>query len=236
MTFALILVVTAALCVAMADFIRKVPLLFYALAVATVVVFAAGACNMIDGTWWKPLVLLVRRCMVALALFVVVMFIGVLPKDSKLGLRMRSVRAEISITACILCLGHACIYLAPYATRALTGSLQANMMMSFVVALALFAMLLILGVTSLGFVKKHMHARMWKRVQVMAYPFFLLTYVHLMLMLAPSAMIGSTASIVGILVYSVVFAAYLALRIRRFAVDRKSEVSAAAARSSAIAA
>jgi len=73
-------------------------------------------------------------------------------------------------------------------------------------------MLLILGVTSLGFVKKHMHARMWKRVQVMAYPFFLLTYVHLMLMLAPSAMIGSTASIVGILVYSVVFAAYLALR------------------------
>lgn len=221
MTFALILVITAALSVVLADAIRKVPWLFYALAVVAVAVLFAGIYDVIGGGWWKPLVLLVRRCMVALALFTVVMFIGVLPKDSKLGLRMRSVRAELSIIACILCMGHMCMYIAPYATRALTGTLQGNLLVSFMVALVLFVLLIILGVTSFGFVKKRMHARTWKRVQLLAYPFFLLTYAHLMFMLAPSALSGGTSAVIGIVVYSVVFIAYLVLRLWRYAADRK---------------
>ena len=228
MAFFIVLAVTAALSVALADAIRKVPWLFYALAVVAVAVLFAGVYDVIDGGWWKPLILLVRRCMVALALFTVVMFIGVLPKDSKLGLRMRSVRAELSIIAWILCMGHMCMYLAPYGARALSGSLQANIMTSFAVALVLFVLLLILGVTSFGFVKKHMHARTWKRVQQLAYPFFLLTYVHLMFMLAPSALAGGTSSMVGIAVYSVVFVAYLVGRLWRYAADRKAEAASAA--------
>lgn len=225
MTFALILVITAALSYVLADVIRKVPWLFYGLAVVAVIVLAAGVYNVIEGGWWKPLILLVRRCMVALALFTVVMFIGVLPKDSKLGLRMRSVRAELSIIAWILCMGHMCMYLAPYGARALSGSLEGHVMASFAVALVLFALLLVLGVTSFNFVKKRMHARTWKRVQLLAYPFFLLTYVHLMFMLAPSALAGGASSMVGIAVYSVVFAAYLTLRLWRHAADRKAEAA-----------
>ncbi len=90
------------------------------------------------------------------------------------------------------------------------------------------ALLLVLGVTSFNFVKKRMHARTWKRVQLLAYPFSLLTYVHLMFMLAPSALAGGASSMVGIAVYSAVFVAYLALRLWRHAVDRKAEAVSAA--------
>ena len=53
------------------------------------------------------------------------------------------------------------------------------------VALVLFALLLVLGVTSFNFVKKRMRKESWKRVQMLAYPFFLLVYAHLLLMLLP---------------------------------------------------
>ena len=222
MAFALILAITAVLCVALADVIRKVPMVFYALAIIAVAVLMAGASGLFEGNWRKILILPVRRCMVAMALFTVVMYIGVLPKDSKLGIRMRTVRAELSIIAWILCLGHMCMYLGIYGSRALAGSLRGNVLASFLVALVLFLLLLVLGVTSFKWVKKHMHARTWKRVQLLAYPFFLLVYVHLMFMLAPSALAGNGPAVTSIAVYTIVFAAYLVLRLRRCVVDRKN--------------
>ena len=225
MTIALILVITAVLCVALAGMIREAPWLFYLLAVSTVLILIAGVYGSIGGNWWKPLILLVRRCTLALALFTVVMYIGVLPKGSKLGMRMRSVRAELSIIAWILCMGHMCLYLAHYFVRAFVIAARPNLLIAFVVAIALFVLLLILGVTSFTFVKRRISARTWKRIQILAYPFFLLVYVHLMLMLAPSALSGGvsgTSASVDIVVYTVVFAAYLVLRLWRYAVDRKA--------------
>ena len=221
MTFALILVITAVASYALADVVRKVPWLFYLLAVAAVAVLFAGVYGLVEGAWWKPLILLVRRCMVALALFTVVMFIGVLPRDSRLGMRMRGARAELSIIACILCMGHMCMYLVPYAQRALSGTMQTNIMLSFAVAMVLFVLLLVLGVTSFHFVKRRMKTATWKRIQRLAYPFFLLTYAHLVFMLAPSALGGGSAAVVGVAVYTVVFVAYAVLRLVRYAKDRR---------------
>ena len=223
MTFVLVFAITAILSVALADVIHKVPALFYALAIATVAVLYAGVYGLIDGGWWKPLIFLVRRCMIALSLFSVVMFIGVLPRDSKFGLRMRSVRGELSIIAFILCLGHMCMYLASYAERAMQGALKYNVMTSFVLAIVLFVLLVVLGITSFKVVKKQMHARTWKQVQFLAYPFFALVYVHLIVMLAPSALSRGGQAAVSVVVYTVVFGAYLALRLWRYSADRKLE-------------
>lgn len=234
MTFALVLAITALACVALADAIRKAPAVFYLLAVAAVAVLAAGVYGLIGGEWWKPLILLVRRCMLPFALFCVVMFIGTLPRDSKLGLRMRSVRAELSIIAWILCMGHMCMYLEHYFVGGSSGVLRANVTVSFIVAMVLFVLLLILGVTSFAFVKKRMGARAWKRVQLLAYPFFLLSYIHLMLMLAPAAVGGGTAA-QSVTVYTLVFVAYVALRLWRFATDRDAKEEVGAAASEAIA-
>ena len=225
------LTITVTAAFALRNPLKRWPGVFYALSVAAVVALFAGAGGII-GSWWKPLLLLLQRCMVPLALFTVVMFIGAFPKTAKAALWLRPVRAELSIVACILCLGHMCMYLAPYAMRALAGALSVNALVSFCVALALFALLLLLGVTSFSTVKKHMSAHAWKNVQRLAYVFFLLVYVHVMFMLVPAALQGGNQARLSLAIYTVVFVAYAALRLARAWCDRK-DVGAQSVRLSA---
>lgn len=221
MTFTLIFVITASAAVALADVVRKWPWLFYGLSILAVLVLFAGTQGVISDGWWKPLILLVRRCMVALSLFTVVMFTGVFSKESKLGSRLRSVRSELSIIACILCLGHVCMYLVPYLSRAASGSLGLQAGTSFYIAMVLLILLMLLGITSFDAVKKRMKGASWKHIQRLAYPFFLLTYAHLMFMLAPAAFRGGEQAIIGVILYSIIFTAYVVLRMYRFAKDKR---------------
>lgn len=109
------------------------------------------------------------------------------------------------------------VYLASYAPR-LGGALGGNVLGALVVALAL----LVLGVTSFGFVERRMRTESWKRLQRWAYVFFGLVYVHLMLMLAPAASRGGEAAVASVAVCTVVFGAYAVLRVRRAFVDRRA--------------
>ena len=52
-------------------------------------------------------------------------------------------------------------------------------------------------------------------MQRLAYPFYLLTYVHLVLLLAPSAFAGRETATVSLVVYSVAVGSYAVLRMRR---------------------
>lgn len=45
-------------------------------------------------------------------------------------------------------------------------------------------------------------------------PFYVLTYVHLALLLMPSAMAGNNVAVLSIAVYSIVMGAYVVLRLR----------------------
>ena len=224
MSFLLVFAVTAVLSVVLADVIRKIPALFYFFAIVAVAILYAGVYGLIDGSWWGSLIFLVRRCMVALSLFLVVMFIGVLPMDSKMGLRMRSVRSELSIIASILCFGHMCMYLGTYAQRALHGMLKYNVMTSFVLAIVLFVLLVVLGITSFRYVKRRMTAQTWKRIQLLAYPFFALIYVHIIIMLAPAVLSKGGLSAVNVAVYTFFFSVYMVLRLWRYSVDRRNAV------------
>ncbi|WP_139652313.1 hypothetical protein [Raoultibacter phocaeensis] len=225
MSFALVFIVACGVVIALAGFIKRLPLLFYAFAVLAVVLLFAGTEGYIDGGWWKPLILLVKRCMLALSLFTIVMFTGALSRESWLGIRLRSIRSELSIVACILCAGHVCQYLVAYVSRAVAGSLDLETGASIFIALVLFVLLIVLGVTSGNAMKKRMRGVSWKRIQWFAYPFFLLTYVHLMLMIAPAAFLGSEQAMVNALVYSVVFAAYVIMRLYRYAKDKGAKAS-----------
>lgn len=73
--------------------------------------------------------------------------------------------------------------------------------------------------------KRRMRGASWKRIQWFACPFFLLTYVHLMLMIAPAALLGSERAIVNVTLYSVVFAAYVIMRLYRYAKDKGVRLS-----------
>ncbi len=227
MEFLIVFAVTVAAALALREPLRRWPVTFYALACAVVVVFLAGANGLLAGSWWKLAIVLVQRCMVALSLFAVVMFVGVVPKGSKLDQWLRPVRAELSIVACILCLGHMSVYVGPYASRAIAGSLGATTMASFVVALVLFALVIVLGVTSFNFVKHRMGGRAWKNVQRLAYPFFGLAWVHLMFMLAPAAMKGGEQAVLSVVIYTALFAAYAILRVFRWRRDKAADATPA---------
>lgn len=221
MDFLLVFVCAVAAAFALRNPIKKAPVAFYILAVAVSVLFIAAEFFPMPRAVWSALFLLVQKCMLALALFAVVMFVGVLSRDSRAGRWLRPIRAELSIIAWILSLGHMAVYLASYLPR-LGGVNKGAVMISFVVALVLFALLLVLGVTSFNVVKKRMKKDTWKRVQMLAYPFFGLAYLHLMLMLLPPALHGGAAAQVSVAVYSVLFAAYALLRVRRAMIDRKA--------------
>ena len=95
---------------------------------------------------------------------------------------------------------------------------------SFGFAAVLFVLLLILGITSFQAIKTRMKVDSWKRVQKLAYLFFFLVYVHVMLMLLPSALNGGIASTISVGVYSTVFLAYFILRVLRAARDRQAHI------------
>lgn len=228
MEFLFVFAVTVVAALALREPLKRWPAAFYSLAATVVLVFLAGANGLLPGMWWKPLISLVQRCMLALSLFAIVMLIGVLPKGSKLDSWLRPVRAELSIVACIFCMGHMCMYLSPYASRALAGSLAGSMLASFSVALVLFVLLIVLGVTSFNFVKQRMGGATWKKVQLLAYPFFGLAWLHLMFMLAPAASRGGEQAVLSVAIYSILFIAYAVLRLFRRWKDGKAEPPAGA--------
>ncbi|MEG0303731.1 ferric reductase-like transmembrane domain-containing protein [Gordonibacter sp.] len=230
MTFAIVLVFTVAACFALRNPLRAWPWAFYVLAFAFDVVFFAGVSGWLPRAAWSAMLVLMQKCMLPLALFAVVMYLGVLPSDVRPSLWLKPVRAELSVIAWILSLGHVVVYAATYLPRIVVGGpVDANVGASFVVAVVLLALLMVLGATSFNVVKKRMNAAFWKKVQRLAYPFFLLVYVHVLLMLLPSALRGGIASGVSVAVYSVMFLAYFILRIVRARGERRARRSEEAA-------
>lgn len=225
MDFLIVLIVAIAGSLLLRGPLHKAPAVFYVLAVAADIAYIAGIEGLLPRVVMSPLTLLMGKCMLSLALFVVVMYIGVFAKGSKVHQWLKPVRAELSIIACILACGHMAVYLSSYAPR-LGSVMGGNVMAALGVALALLVLLLVLGVTSFSFVKRHMRKENWKRLQRWAYVFFGLVYVHLMLMLAPAASHGGLAAIESVAIYTVVFGAYAVLRVRRALVDRRAEAPA----------
>lgn len=223
MSFALTLIVAFAACVALREPLRRWPAAFYALALAAVAAQLASASLGLPRPVDLALLVMVKRCYAAMALFTVVMLIGVLPRDGRLARWLRPVRAEISIVACILCVGHVLGYAASYVPRALAGALASTTVAAgLVAALALTALLAVLGVTSAQRVKRAMGQARWRRVQRLAYPFFVLACAHALLMLAPSALGGGMAALEGAAAYATVLVAYVVLRAARALADRRA--------------
>ena len=229
MSFVLTLVVAFAACLALREPLRRWPVAFYALAVVAVAVQLASASLGLPKAVDLALLVLIKRCYVAMALFVIVMFIGVLPRDGRLSRWLRPVRAEVSIVACVLCVGHIVGYAASYVPRAISGALASPAVATgLIVALVLTVLLIALGVTSFQRVKRAMSLAQWKRVQRLAYPFFVLACAHALLMLMPSALGGGTAALEGAIAYATVLVVYVALRGARALSDRRVKDAAKA--------
>lgn len=220
MIFAVVLALTVLGCFLFRRAITAHPRLLYGFALAVDAAYLAA--DYLDAPYWlwSPLFVLVQKCLLSLALFTVVMYIGCFARTSRVALWLRPVRAELSIAACLLAAGHMAAYMGTYLSRLLMGSARGSVMVAFAIALGLLVLLLVLGVTSLQGVKRRMSADRWKAVQRWAYPFFGLIYVHLSLMLAPSALGGGASAQESLAVYTAVFGVYAVARIYRAVVER----------------
>ncbi|MDO5042107.1 MAG: ferric reductase-like transmembrane domain-containing protein [Slackia sp.] len=225
MIFAWILIATIGVVFVLRTPLKKCPGAFYALAIVTVVLFFAGDALGFPRAVSNAFFILVHKCTLTLALFVVVMFIGVFSKTSRIRRWLQPVRAELSIVACILSVGHMAVYLVAYASRILSGIMGGSVAVALAVAAVLTALLLVLGITSLRAVKRRMTKSGWKHVQMLAYPFFALVYAHLMLMLLPPALAGGQAAQCSVGVYTAVFVSYAVARMVRAVIDRRNALT-----------
>lgn len=203
--------------------VKRAPWAFYALAAALVFLFLARGAIQLPAIIDRPFFLMMQKAYLAFAFFVVVMFIGVFPEKSPVRTWLQPIRSELSIMGCLLVIGHIVSYLVSIGARMLANrdAYSISVQLSFLLSLLLAVLLIVLGATSFMIVRRHMRAQAWKRVQLLAYPFFLLTWVHILLYLLPPALAGSQTPLVGIIVYSAVFVAYILLRLAARGRSRK---------------
>jgi DMSO/TMAO reductase YedYZ heme-binding membrane subunit len=194
--------------------IKRAPAVFYALSFALVALLLARGLVVMPKPADNVLLALMGRCMLAQAFFFVVMLIGAFREKSRIRAYLAPIRAELSITACILALAHVVEYLSTLGLRIIANlsGWSANILAAFALSLLLTAMMALLGLTSFKALRKRIGSRTWKRIQWLAYPFFLLTWAHILLYLLPSALQGGQAAQQSVAVYSAAFLIYVIAR------------------------
>lgn len=209
-----------------AKFIKKYANLLYILAA----ILSAGLVGVTWGGMVQDLPGFVRswiwpilsNCALATAIFAIVMMMAVLPRGGKAVKTLMPIRAELSILACILTLGHNIAYGKTYFVMLINRPerLEGNLLWAAVCSVVLIAIMLPLMITSFPAVRKKMKAKAWKKLQRMAYAFYALVYIHVMLLATMFLDAGKTEYLWNVLVYSTVFLTYGILRIRK-AMSRK---------------
>lgn len=151
------------------------------------------------------------------AMFIAVMYAGALPKGSKLIAPLMKIRGELSITAAILVLCHNFTYGITYFKMLFIKpeALSATQFTAAIISLVLIIIMIVLTVTSFQAVRKKMKAKKWKQLQRTAYVFYGLMYVHIMLINIPYARLGLGTYIANVVIYSIVFLGYAAMRIAK---------------------
>ena len=151
------------------------------------------------------------------AMFVAVMYAGALPKGNKLIAPLMKIRGELSITAAILVLCHNFTYGITYFKMLFIKpeALSATQLTAAIISLVLIIIMIVLTVTSFQAVRKKMQAKKWKQLQRTAYVFYGLMYVHIMLINIPYARLGLGMYIANVVIYSIVFLGYAAMRIAK---------------------
>lgn len=210
--------------------IQKHAAAFYALAVlivaAEVLYYFLGVNESAPEWFTQYIVNLFKRGALSTAMFVVVMYTGALDARRPAVQKLMSVRGPLSIMACLLTLGHNIIYGRKHFVNLFTapGEMKPQTIAAAILSLVMIALMLPLLATSFRCVRSRMKAADWKRLQRLAYVFFGLTYVHIMVLFVPKF----EKKWLDILLYTVLFGVYLVLRVTKAARGRKNAPAACA--------
>ena len=160
------------------------------------------------------------------ATFMVVMYLGVITKHNKLSRKLMSVRGEISIIGSLLTLSHNVVFGVKYFPMLFTNpkAMPTRELIASSITLCLLAMLIPLFITSFKVVRRKMSGKTWKKIQRMAYLFFIGIYVHIMVLYSADV----KSHITGIVVYTLIYGSYVVLRLRKAALKSRKLKAATA--------
>ena len=186
------------------DKLKQYPNIFYiGAAVVTIVIFSLRTVAMPQFVR-QNIVGIFAKGTIGTAFFIIVMITGALPRGSKLIGPLMRIRGELSIMAAILVLSHNLTYGMTYFKMLFSApaALPAAQRCAAVISLMLIVLMIGLTVISFPAVRKKMNPKKWKQIQRSAYVFYGLLYV---------------------LVYSIVFAGYAAMRIRKWVLTKNPD-------------
>lgn len=227
MLFLLSIVCVLAFFLVFQPWIAKHPSIFYGLTIASILLlfgsYFTGIYESFPDWFNNIFAMMYARGALSTAVFVVVMYLGVIPVRFALASRLMRIRAEISVIGCILALGHNVYYGIYYFPHLFTepGELGLPYLIATVITLILIAIMLPLMITSFRAVRKKMSAQSWKKLQRLAYVFYSLLYLHVMIVLC--ANVRGTSSIISIVAYTLVFVPYFILRLRKHFALRQTQ-------------
>ena len=201
--------------------IKKHAKIFYigavALSVVVVVVTWTGADltfpALIKNNIWS----VVARGALGTAIFIIVMMIGALKNGSNPMKRLMPIRAELSIIASIIILGHNFAYGKTYFVFlfTMTKYMPLNQIIAAITSIVMIAIMVPLMITSFYKIRKKMNGITWKKLQRFASVFYALTYVHVLLLCIPLLAQGNLSYFTTIIVYSGVYVLYLYMRLKK---------------------
>lgn len=203
------------------DFIKKHSKLCYIIAtiISTLLVIGVytGAIAKLPSSFSNTILPYFTKSTFATALFVIVMYTGAFKNGSPLIKFLMPIRAELSIIASILTLAHNISFGKNHFVQLFTNpsSMAPNMLIAAIISLILIAIMVPLMITSFPSIRKKMGAKKWKKLQKSAYIFYALIYAHVMLIMVPVAKKGVSSYVLNVLVYSIVFLTYGAMRVRK---------------------
>ena len=114
--------------------------------------------------WLNNILSIFTRSAFSTALFIVVMYTGALKNGSKLIKILMPIRAELSVIASILTLGHNIIYGKTYFVKLFTNpeSIKGNVLLAAIVSLILILIMLPLMITSFQKIRRKIQPRSGK--------------------------------------------------------------------------
>ena len=203
-------------------FLRKHSTLCYMLSVLASLLVVACVFSGLSKTWTGAALTLANVFLqggLAGALFIFVMYAGAVPDKSRFRKSVMPLRGQLSIIASILTLGHNVAYGRTYFVYLFTraSSLRLNVLLAALCSLVMIAIMLPLFVTSFPRIRRKMKPKRWKALQRMAYGFYALMYVHVLLLNTTSAREGKWTAILNVALYSLLFLVYASLRLCRAA-------------------
>lgn len=138
--------------------------------------------------------------------------------------RVQAIKSKKVVS--LIVLSHTVVFGVHYFPMLFTNpaAMPTRQMIAAIVTIILLAMLIPLFITSFKSVRRKMNGKTWKNIQRMAYPFFIGIYVHIMVLYSADVKSHMT----GIIVYTVIYACYVILRLRKAALkSRKAKIATA---------